>query len=98
MLAKIIRSIPAHKKGLIYISLAALLWSSGGLFIKILTLDAFQISFYRSAIAAVTIIVISKANKKKLTYEFDIISVLCSLCYALVLIMFVVAAKLTKVA
>jgi len=98
MLAKIIRSIPAHKKGLIYISLAALLWSSGGLFIKILTLDAFQISFYRSAIAAVTIIVISKANKKKLNYEFDIISVLCSLCYALVLIMFVVAAKLTKVA
>ena len=98
MLAKIIKSIPAHKKGLIYISLAALLWSSGGLFIKILTLDAFQISFYRSAIAAVTIIVISKANKKKLTYEFDIISVLCSLCYALVLIMFVVAAKLTKVA
>jgi len=98
MLAKIIRSIPAHKKGLIYISLAALLWSSGGIFIKILTLDAFQISFYRSAIAAVTIIVISKANKKKLNYEFDIISVLCSLCYALVLIMFVVAAKLTKVA
>ena len=98
MLAKIIKSIPAHKKGLIYISLAALLWSSGGLFIKILTLDAFQISFYRSAIAAVTIIVISKVNKKKLNYEFDIISVLCSLCYALVLIMFVVAAKLTKVA
>ena len=98
MLAKIIKSIPAHKKGLIYISLAALLWSSGGLFIKILTLDAFQISFYRSAIAAITIIVISKANKKKLNYEFDIISVLCSLCYALVLIMFVVAAKLTKVA
>ena len=98
MLAKIIKSIPANKKGLIYISLAALLWSSGGLFIKILTLDAFQISFYRSAIAAITIIVISKANKKKLNYEFDIISVLCSLCYALVLIMFVVAAKLTKVA
>lgn len=98
MLSKIIKSIPAHKKGLIYISLAALLWSSGGLFIKILTLDAFQISFYRSAIAAITIIVISKANKKKLNFEFDIISVLCSLCYALVLIMFVVAAKLTKVA
>jgi len=98
MLSKIIKSIPAHKKGLIYISLAALLWSSGGLFIKILTLDAFQISFYRSAIAAITIIVISKANKKKLNFEFDIISVLCSICYALVLIMFVVAAKLTKVA
>lgn len=98
MLSKIMNSIPAHKKGLIYISLAALLWSSGGLFIKILTIDAFQISFYRSAIAAVTIIIISKANRKKLNFEFDIISVLCSICYAFVLIMFVVAAKLTKVA
>jgi drug/metabolite transporter (DMT)-like permease len=98
MLSRIMNSIPSHKKGLIYISLAALLWSSGGLFIRILTLDAFQISFYRSAIAAITIIVISKVNRKKLNFEFDIISVLCSLCYALVLIMFVVAAKLTKVA
>lgn len=98
MLSRIMNSIPSHKKGLIYISLAALLWSSGGLFIRILTLDAFQISFYRSAIAAITIIVISKVNRKKLNFEFDIISVLCSLCYAFVLILFVVAAKLTKVA
>ncbi len=98
MLAKIINSIPVHKKGLIYISLAALLWSSGGLFIKLLTLDAFQISFFRSAIAALTIIIISKTNNKKLNFEFDIISVLCSLSYSFVLIMFVVAAKLTKVA
>lgn len=98
MLAKIMKSIPEHKKGLIYISLAALLWSSGGLFIKLLTLDAFQISFFRSAIAAMTIIIISKTNNKKLNYEFDKISVLCSLSYSFVLIMFVVAAKLTKVA
>ena len=74
------------------------MWSSGGLFIRILTLDAYQISFYRSAIAAATIIVISVLNKKKLNFEFDIISVLCSLFYSLILIMFVVAAKLTKVA
>jgi drug/metabolite transporter (DMT)-like permease len=75
---KIIKSIPEHKKGLIYISFAALLWSSGGLFIKILTLDAFQISFFRSAIAALTIIVISISRKEKLSFQFDTISVLCS--------------------
>ena len=98
MLSKIINSIPVHKKGLIYISAAALLWSSGGLFIRILTLDAFQISFYRSLIAAITIIAISTSGKKKLKFQFDLISVLCSLSYSLILILFVVAAKLTTIA
>lgn len=98
MLKKISDSVPVHKKGLIFISFAALLWSSGGLFIRVLTLDALQISFYRSAIAALTIIIISLAGKKKLKFEFDIISVLCSLCYSFILIFFVIAVKLTKVA
>lgn len=98
MLSKILNRIPVHKKALIYISFAALLWSSGGLFIKVLTLDAFQISFFRSAIAAITIIIISLSGKEKLRFEFDIISVLCSLCYALILILYVAAVKLTTVA
>ena len=98
MIDKIINSIPVHKKGLIYISMAALLWSSGGLFIRILTLDAFQISFYRSLIAAITIIVITSTRKQKLSFQFDLISVLCSLSYSLILILFVVAAKLTTIA
>jgi DME family drug/metabolite transporter len=98
MIDKIINSIPVHKKGLIYISMAALLWSSGGLFIRILTLDAFQISFYRSLIAAITIIVITSSRKQKLSFQFDLISVLCSLSYSLILILFVVAAKLTTIA
>lgn len=78
--------------------MAALLWSSGGLFIRILTLDAFQISFYRSLIAAITIIVITSTRKQKLSFQFDLISVLCSLSYSLILILFVVAAKLTTIA
>ncbi|MEO8209630.1 MAG: DMT family transporter [bacterium] len=98
MFRKIINSIPVHKKGLIYISFCALLWSSGGLFIKVLTLDAFQISFYRSAIAALTIFIISVTRKISLKFEFDIISILCSLTYALILILFVVATKLTTAA
>ncbi len=98
MLNKLLNSIPVHKKGLIYISFAALLWSSGGLFIKILTLDAFQISFFRSAIAALTIIAISLLRKEKLKFEFDIISILCSLCYSLILVFYVIAVKLTTVA
>lgn len=90
--------IPQHRKGLIYISFAALLWSSGGLFIKVLKLDAFQISFFRSLIAAVTILVISYIRKADLKFEPGIVSVLCSVSYALILILFVIATKLTTAA
>lgn len=98
MIKKIIDSIPQHKKGLIFISFSALMWSSGGLFIKVLSLDAFQISFYRSLIAAVTILVISFIRKTNLKFEFDFISVSCSIFYSLILILFVVATKLTTAA
>ena len=98
MLSRIIESIPLHKKGLIYISFSALLWSSGGLFIKAITLDAYQISFYRSGIAAVTILIICLYKKVNLKFEFDIISILCSLTFAFILILFVLATKLTTAA
>ncbi len=95
MLSGLIKSIPAHKKGLIYISISALLWSTGGLFIKVITLDAYQISFYRSGIAAITILIISVIRKVKLKFEFDRISFFCSITYAFILILFVIATKLT---
>lgn len=75
-----------------------MLWSTGGLFIKVLTLDAFQIAFYRSGIAALTILVISIIKKNDLKFEFDIISILCSVSYAFILILFVIATKLTTAA
>jgi len=98
MLSKFLNTIPVHKKGLIYISFAALMWSSGGLFIKVLNLDAYQISFYRSLIAVLTILIITLLQKKSLKFEFDIISILCSVSYAFILILFVIATKLTTAA
>lgn len=98
MLTGFLEKIPLHKKGLIYISFAALMWSSGGLFIKVLSLDAYQISFYRSLIAALTILVITIYQKKSLKFEFDKISIFCTLSYALILILFVIATKLTTAA
>ncbi|MCY7361207.1 MAG: DMT family transporter, partial [Ignavibacteria bacterium] len=98
MLSKFLNTIPVHKKGLIYISFAALMWSSGGLFIKVLNLDAYQISFYRSLIAVLTILIITLLQKKSLKSEFDIISILCSVSYAFILILFVIATKLTTAA
>jgi drug/metabolite transporter (DMT)-like permease len=100
-LSKLLDKIPFHRKGLIYISLAALMWSSGGLFIKILSrleLNAFQICFFRSFIAGFTILTVSMFRNKKIKFEFDIVSLLCSAAFAGILIFFVVATTLTTVA
>lgn len=102
MLNRLISKIPSHRKGLVYISFTALLWSSSGLFIKILNLDALQISFYRSGIAAITVFFISvlrsKGNSKSLKIQFDRISILSAVFYAGILIFFVVATKMTTAA
>ena len=77
------------------ISLTAFLWSSSGLFIKILTVNAFVISFYRSLIAAITLLVIVFTRKNKVKFEFDGLTVLASVFYAGILIFFVIANKMT---
>jgi drug/metabolite transporter, DME family len=102
LIKTLVSKIPAHRKGLVYISITALLWSSSGLFIKILDLEALQISFYRSGIAAITVFIISVLrNRKKsnpLKIQFDKISVLSAFFYAGILIFFVVATKMTTAA
>lgn len=87
--------IPLHRKGLIYISVTAFLWSSSGLFIKVLTLDAFQISFFRSSVAALTLVVITFLKYRKITFDFDYRTILASVFYSGILIFFVIANKLT---
>jgi DME family drug/metabolite transporter len=89
------QKLPQHRKGLILISITAFLWSSSGLFIKILSIDAFQILFYRSSIAAITIFIVSVIRKKELKFEKDLISNLCAVSFAGILILFVTANKLT---
>lgn len=95
---KLFEKLEPHTRGLLYISFTAFLWSSSGLFIKVLTLDAFQISFFRSGIAAITILIISFARNKKPKFEWDIISNLCAISYAAILIFFVLATKMTTAA
>lgn len=98
MLKQIASKIPSHRKGLVYISFTALLWSSSGLFIKILELDAFHISFYRSGIAALTVLAISAARTKRFKFETDILTGLSSVFFAGILIFFVLATKMTTAA
>lgn len=83
-----------HQQGLIAVFVAAILWSSGGLFVKLITLTPMQISFFRCSIAALTFAVIFR--KKILQYNW--LTVLNSFFYAGVLIFYVIAMKETTAA
>jgi len=73
---------------------AAVLWSTGGLFIKATHLSAFELSFGRSLLGAITIIIFTRREG----FGLNRISALTSLLYAALLILFVVATKLTTAA
>lgn len=88
------KHLPEHQKGIIYVFIAALLWSSGGLFIKLITLNAMQLSFFRASIAALTFGFIFK----KRIFLINKFSLINSIFYALVLLSFVYATKTTTAA
>lgn len=80
--------------GMLYVTGAALLWSTGGVLIKSISLDPFQISFWRAAFALATILAVAKPTH----LSYDPVTIISSLCYAATLILFVVATKLTTAA
>lgn len=90
--------LPDHRKGLVYILLAALLWSSSGLFIKALPHTAFQISFFRSMVAAVTIVAVQRLRRQPTPLALRWPLMVAAVCYALTVILFVTATKLTTAA
>ena len=73
---------------------AVLLWSTGGLFIKSTTIDAYQVTFFRSLFAAVTVLVLTRKNGLKING----FGILTSVIYALLLFLFVWATKKTTAA
>ncbi len=77
-----------------FIVLAVLLWSTGGLFIKLTTLDAFTVNAGRSLLAAITVAIFT--YKKGL--RIDKFTLLSSFLYAGTLTCFVYANKTTTAA
>jgi drug/metabolite transporter, DME family len=73
---------------------AALLWSTGGLFIKWTTLSGLELSFYRSFFAVLTVTFFTRREGLGLNR----ISAAASLLYAALLILFVLATKKTTAA
>lgn len=88
------KHLPEHQKGIIAIIIAAILWSTGGIFIKLTSLTPMQISFFRCAFAALIFLVVF--NKELL--KANIFTFINAGLYAAVLILYVIATKTTTAA
>jgi drug/metabolite transporter (DMT)-like permease len=73
---------------------AAILWSTGGLFIKANSLSPFELSFGRSLLAAITVALVTRREG----FGLNLVSGLAAVLYAALLILFVTATKLTTAA
>jgi DME family drug/metabolite transporter len=73
---------------------AAVLWSTGGLFIKATHLSALELSFGRSLLAAITVAVVTRREG----FGLNRVSAITSVLYAALLLLFVLATKLTTAA
>src|SRR5256714_1877678 len=87
-----------HRRGgvppVLFILAAALLWSTGGLFIKATPLGALELSFGRSLLAALTVALLTRREG----FRVNAVTLIASALYAALLLLFVVANKLTTAA
>lgn len=87
-------NLSEHNKGILAVFLTAILWSSGGLFIKLISLNSMQLSFFRCLIAAVVFAIMFR----KKILKVNPLAILNSIAYSAVLILFVIATKTTTAA
>jgi DME family drug/metabolite transporter len=85
---------PGSASPLLLVMAAALLWSTGGLFIKLSALSSFELSFWRSLCAAITVAIWTRREG----FGINRLTVLTSVLYAALLLLFVVATKRTTAA
>lgn len=83
-----------RKKALLYLVIASVLWSMGGLFIKLIDWNPMAIAGARSGIAAIVMIIYLKMQKST-RIHLSKIKLLGGLTYASLPILFVTANKLT---
>ncbi len=83
-----------RKKALLGLAIAATLWSTGGMFIKMIDLNPIAIAGIRSGIAAIVMLIYLKKPK----IHLNKINLFGALIYAALLLTFVGANKLTTAA
>jgi drug/metabolite transporter (DMT)-like permease len=88
------KHLPEHQKGIAAILITAVLWSTGGVFIKLISLNAMQLSFFRSVFAALVFAILFR----KQVFHANVMTFINAMFYAAVLILFVIATKTTTAA
>lgn len=83
-----------RQKAILGLAIAATLWSTGGLFIKLIDMNPIAIAGIRSGIAALVMLVYLRKPK----IHLNKINIMASVVYALLLMTFVGANKLTTAA
>ena len=83
-----------HKKAILLLAATAILWSSGGMLIKLVNWNPMAIAGMRSIIAVIFILVFYRRPK----LNFTGINISGGLAYAATVILFVSANKLTTAA
>lgn len=79
---------------LLFVIAAAVLWSTGGLFIKWTSLSGLELSFGRSLLAAITVAIFTRHEG----FGLNKVTALASVLYAALLVLFVLATKETTAA
>src|SRR6266480_8092101 len=79
---------------LLFVLAAALLWSTGGLFIKWTELSGFELSFGRSLFAAIAVAIFTRHEG----FGINRLTAVASVLYAVLLLLFVLATKQTTAA
>lgn len=90
-------SLSPHHQGLLAVLAAAILWSTGGLFIKWVSLDALGVTMWRSLLAGVTMWIVARPTVRA-PWRTSRLTWAIAVSYALTLVMFVAATKLTTAA
>ena len=88
------KNLTEYQKGIFFVFIAGLLWSTGGLLIKLISLTAMQLAFFRCFIAAITF---GSLFRKKILLV-NKLTFINSVFYAAILITFVIATKKTTAA
>ena len=79
---------------LLLVLAAAIIWSTGGLFIKWTTLSGLELSFGRSLLSAITVALFTRREG----FGLNRITLIASVLYAALLLLFVLATKETTAA
>ncbi|HEY0789033.1 MAG TPA: EamA family transporter, partial [Thermoanaerobaculia bacterium] len=87
-------SLHDERRGILYIFIAALLWSTGGVAIKAVDAGPLVVSFYRSAVAAVVLFALLRPRVRRWNLQF----LFAVAAYAACLTTFVIATKWTTAA